>query len=74
MKNVVCLLHRNYNGSIAPDLSCKTCCSRYVAVIRSEVAQKQNQAEKSLSHQRRDEIRNAAVASQGRLPINPSFI
>ena len=38
MSNVVCFKHRNYNGDGSPDLSCKTCCSMFVARIRKEQA------------------------------------
>ena len=38
MSNIVCLKHRKYTGEGSPDLSCKACCSMYVARIRRDQA------------------------------------
>jgi hypothetical protein len=35
-KNIVCLRHPRYDGVDSPDLSCKTCCSKFVAKIRED--------------------------------------
>jgi hypothetical protein len=35
-KNIVCLKHPRYDGVASPDLSCKVCCSKFVARIRAE--------------------------------------
>lgn len=40
MSNVVCLKHSQYRGETAPDLSCKMCCSMFVARIRAGQAAK----------------------------------
>jgi hypothetical protein len=34
--NIVCLRHPKYDGQSSPDLTCKTCCSKFVARIRTE--------------------------------------
>lgn len=34
MSQIVCLRHPLYRGTTQPDLSCKTCCTRYIAKIR----------------------------------------
>jgi hypothetical protein len=36
INNIVCLRHPQYNGSDSPDLTCKICCSKFVARIRAE--------------------------------------
>lgn len=38
MSNVVCLKHSHYRGETAPELSCKMCCSMFVARIRADQA------------------------------------
>lgn len=36
MTKVVCFKHPQYRGESAPDLSCKMCCSMFVARIRED--------------------------------------
>lgn len=38
--NLVCIKHPHYMGDENPDLSCKVCCSKFVARIRAEQAAK----------------------------------
>lgn len=38
--NLVCIKHPQYRGESNPDLSCKVCCSKFVAKIRAEQASK----------------------------------
>lgn len=38
--NLVCIKHPQYTGDTNPDLSCKVCCSKFVARIRAEQAAK----------------------------------
>lgn len=38
--NLVCIRHPQYTGEQNPDLSCKICCSKFVAKIRAEQAMK----------------------------------
>ena len=38
--NLVCIKHPQYAGDSNPDLSCKICCSKFVARIRAEQASK----------------------------------
>jgi hypothetical protein len=34
MANVVCIKHREYDGSTSPVLSCKTCCGIFIAKVK----------------------------------------
>lgn len=34
MKNVVCFKHPHYDPAVPPDLSCRTCCEKYVDRIK----------------------------------------
>jgi hypothetical protein len=38
--NLVCIKHPHYTGETNPELSCKVCCSKFVARIRAEQAMK----------------------------------
>ena len=78
MKNVVCLKHRTYDGSSTPDLSCKTCCTKYVAHIKAGVAKKTTLHDDKIADGSTLgwQSQKAAVqeATTQRLAINPSFI
>jgi hypothetical protein len=37
--NLKCIKHPSYSGDSSPDLSCKICCSLFVAKIRNDHAQ-----------------------------------
>ena len=41
MKNVYCFKHHDYRGEGTPVLSCKTCCSLFIAVIKEQNASSQ---------------------------------
>jgi hypothetical protein len=47
MQNVVCLYHRNYDGSTPPDLSCRSCCSKYIAYIKANLTKKAEEAKRA---------------------------
>lgn len=47
--NLVCIKHPHYIGDSNPDLSCKICCSKFVARIRAEQAAKFETTWSSLS-------------------------
>jgi hypothetical protein len=34
--NLICFTHPHYHGESSPDLTCKVCCSLFVAKIRDE--------------------------------------
>ncbi len=34
MANVVCIQHREYDGTTSPVLSCKTCCGIFIAQVK----------------------------------------
>ena len=43
MENLRCIKHRDYRGEKAPVLSCKACCSIYIAAIKKmQLAQQQS--------------------------------
>lgn len=44
MSNVVCFKHPVYRGETAPDLSCKMCCSMFVARIRADQIAQQDKS------------------------------
>ena len=77
MNNVVCLKHRTYDGATNPDLSCKTCCTKYIAHIKSGLAKKTaGQLEKAPFNAEGWLEKKTAVQAvqQQKLSINPSFI
>jgi hypothetical protein len=59
--------HRDYDGQSTPDLSCKTCCTRYVEMVKANVkAAKEEKAP----------IAKAAAGRKSAMgpSINPMFI
>lgn len=38
--NLICIIHPNYHGDHAPQLSCKTCCHIYLEKIKSKNSKK----------------------------------
>lgn len=34
--NLVCIRHPHYDGNTSPVLTCKTCCSLYIAVVKEK--------------------------------------
>ena len=38
MKNVYCFKHPEYRGASSPVISCKTCCSIYISVVKEQNA------------------------------------
>ena len=77
MKNVVCLKHRSYDGSATPDLSCKTCCTKYIAHIKSGLAKKNAAQNAKMAFNARgwlDEKTAIQESHQQKLAINPGFI
>ena len=34
--NIVCIRHPHYTGSGSPVLTCKTCCSLYISVVKEK--------------------------------------
>jgi hypothetical protein len=41
MNNLVCIKHPLYKGTVAPDLTCKSCCKIFVAVLENTVKPKE---------------------------------
>lgn len=33
--NLVCIRHPQYQGKGSPDLTCKTCCSLYISIVKT---------------------------------------
>jgi hypothetical protein len=46
MSNITCFKHSTYRGDTPPDLSCKACCSKFVARIRAEQSAKFEELQK----------------------------
>ncbi len=72
MSNLFCLKHPSYKGEKSPDLSCKTCCSMFVAKIRNEQAAKKVTQEVASSDVY-DSLANASSAATKTQKSNPSF-
>jgi hypothetical protein len=63
INNIVCLRHPQYTGADSPDLTCKTCCSKFVARIRAE---QKDQFEATWNH-------TGSAASKEFQPLKPAM-
>ena len=68
MENIICIRHPQYKGTDSPTLSCKTCCSIFLAEIK---AQQETSPSKALSTQewiatKMDEARRAVLTTPSR--------
>jgi hypothetical protein len=68
MENIICIRHPQYKGTDSPTLSCKTCCSIFLAEIK---AKQEQSPTGTLSTQewlatKMDEARRAVIAQPSR--------
>lgn len=67
--NLTCFKHRTYKGDSAPDLSCKTCCTMFVAKIRAEQNSKFEQLHSKMSHSFSPLMEENVKVSSENLPV-----
>ena len=73
MQNVVCIRHSDYRGNSSPNLSCRTCCGIYVAVIKAEVGNVKLDPQASIEPKKLDELkRNDKQQNAERWPSQKS--
>jgi len=72
MARLVCLTHREYNGKAAPQLTCKNCCSIYIAEIRKRQSTASFDTKSWVESKKQKNV-NSIRPSRG-LDINPEWI
>ena len=60
--NLVCIKHPHYDGGSNPDLSCKTCCSKFVAQVRANQVQKFEATWNTTSNSTKDDFQPMKIS------------
>lgn len=75
MSNIVCFKHSQYRGDTAPDLSCKMCCSMFVARIRADqVAEQNKNTEQLFKPLMQQQMTKAPAAGEMKRDFDSSWI
>lgn len=75
--NLICIRHPHYDGNSSPVLTCKTCCSLYIAAVKekngmSSPGQKPASESDWLKEKKREA--EAAMAKRSHAALNPFSI
>ncbi len=73
MSNVVCLKHSHYRGETAPELSCKMCCSMFVARIRADQAAQLESKNIDISTMKFKPLMDESLAKPAAAPKKANF-
>lgn len=68
MSNLICMSHPKYNGKDSPVLSCKTCCSIFIQLIKIENTAHMDEQEKKRRKVIKRRAENAKMAQGGLSP------